>query len=63
MKTFHVDATTKKEIMDEMVIALFIKEITEEVTDFYSEYYLGDIEVYNYEVPEKFQDYLVKPFR
>ena len=33
-----------------MVIALFIEEITGEVIDFYSEYYSGEIAVYNYEV-------------
>lgn len=46
----NVDATTEKEITDELVIALFIKEITDEVTGFYSEYYSGEIQVYNYEV-------------
>lgn len=50
VETFNVDATTKKEITDELVIALFIKEITDEVSNFYSEYYSGEIEVYNYEV-------------
>lgn len=49
-ETFNMDATTEKEITDELVIALFIKEITDEVTGFYSEYYSGEIEVYNYEV-------------
>ncbi len=49
-ETFNVDATTEKEITDELVIALFIKEITDEVTGFYSEYYSGEIQVYNYEV-------------
>lgn len=50
VETFNVEATTKKEITDELVIALFIKEITDEVSNFYSEYYSGEIEVYNYEV-------------
>ena len=36
-ETFNVDATTEK-------------EITDEVTGFYSEYYSGEIEVYDYEV-------------
>ncbi|MDE7202229.1 MAG: DUF3888 domain-containing protein [Lachnospiraceae bacterium] len=49
-ETLNVGATTEKEITDELVIALFIKEITDEVTGFYSEYYSGEIEVYNYEV-------------
>lgn len=40
----------KRKNTDELVIALFIKEITDEVTGFYSEYYSGEIQVYNYEV-------------
>ena len=48
--TFNVNAITREEITDELVIALFIEEITGEVIDFYSEYYSGEIAVYNYEV-------------
>lgn len=50
IETFNVDATTKEEITDELVVALFIKEITDEIINFYSEYYSGKIQVYNYEV-------------
>ncbi len=50
IETFNVDSTTKEEITDELVIALFIEDITKEVTGFYSEYYSGEIAVYNYEV-------------
>ncbi len=50
METFNVDAITKEEISDELIIALFIEDITKEITAFYSEYYSGEIEVYNYEV-------------
>lgn len=50
IKTFSVDASTKEEITDELIIALFITEITDEITNFYSKYYPGEIEVYNYEV-------------
>lgn len=49
-ETFSMDSVTKEEITDELVIALFIKDITNELTDFYSEYYSGEIAVYNYEV-------------
>lgn len=49
-ETFSTDSVTKEEITDELVIALFIKDITDELTDFYSEYYSGEIAVYNYEV-------------
>ncbi len=50
METFNVNSTTKEEITDELVVALFIEEITNEIIDFYSEYYSGEIEVYNYEI-------------
>nr|WP_300662998.1 DUF3888 domain-containing protein [uncultured Acetatifactor sp.] len=48
--TFSVDSGTEEEITDELVIALFIEDITNEITDFYSAYYSGEITVYNYEV-------------
>ncbi len=50
IETFHMDSTTTEEITDELVIALFIEDITEEIMNFYSEYYSGEIAVYNYEV-------------
>ena len=50
IETFNVDSTTKEEITEEMVITLFIEDITKEITGVYSEYYLGEIEVYTYEV-------------
>lgn len=50
METFSVDSVTKEEITDELVIALFIDDIMARVTEFYPEYYLGEIMVYNYEV-------------
>lgn len=50
IETFNVDSTTKEEITDELVIALFIEDITKEVTGFYSEYYSGEIAVYDYEI-------------
>lgn len=50
LETFDVNSITEEEITDELVIALFIKEITNEVINYYSKYYLGEIEVYNYEV-------------
>ena len=49
-ETFNVDSTTKEEITDELIIALFITEIKDEITNYYSEYYSGEIEVYDYEV-------------
>ena len=45
-----MDSTTKEEITDELVIALFIGDITKEITGFYTEYYSGELAVYNYEV-------------
>lgn len=50
IETFNVHASTKEKITDELIIALFMTEITDEITHFYSEYYSGEIEVYNYEV-------------
>ena len=50
IETFNVDSITKEEITDELIIALFIEDITEEIMNFYSEYYSGEIAVYNYEV-------------
>lgn len=50
METFDMDLTTKEEITDELVTALFIEDITKEIINFYSEYYSGEIAVYNYEV-------------
>ncbi len=49
IETFNVNSTTKEDITDELIIALFIEDITKEIADFYSEYYLGEIAVYNYE--------------
>lgn len=45
-----MDSITKEEIKDELVIALLIEDITKEIKRFYSEYYSGEIAVYNYEV-------------
>lgn len=49
VETFHVSATTEDEIKDELIIALFIESITKNVNMFYSEYYTGQIMIYNYE--------------
>lgn len=50
VKTFNADAITKEEVTDELLIALFIEDITNTVTNFYSEYYSGEIAIYNYEI-------------
>lgn len=50
IETFNMDSITKEEITDELAIALFIEDITEEIMNFYSEYYSGEIAVYNYEI-------------
>lgn len=49
METFSVSAKTEEEIEDELIIALFIEDIRNEITSFYSGYYSGMIMVYNYE--------------
>ena len=38
IETFNMDAATKEEITDELLIALFIEDITNVVTKFKSEY-------------------------
>lgn len=48
-ETFSVSATTEDEIKDELIIAIFIESITNNINMFYSEYYSGQIMVYNYE--------------
>lgn len=53
VETFSVDSTTKKEITDELVIALFMEKITDEILNFYSEFYSGEMIVYNYEITIK----------
>ena len=50
MPTFSVNAVTEDEIEDELLIALFVKSITKYVDHFYSEFYSGQIAVYNYEI-------------
>ncbi|MCM1279934.1 MAG: DUF3888 domain-containing protein [Robinsoniella sp.] len=50
IETFNVDSTTKEDITDELIIALFIEDIAKEAANFYSEYYVGEIAVYNYEI-------------
>ncbi len=50
IETFNADAATKEEITDELVIAFFIEDITNLIKDFYSEYYSGEIAVYDYEI-------------
>ena len=49
VETFSVNAVTKDDIKDELIIAVFIDSITGYINDFYSEFYTGQIAVYNYE--------------
>ncbi|MCM1326056.1 MAG: DUF3888 domain-containing protein [Bacteroidales bacterium] len=49
IETFSVDSLTEEEITDELIIALFMEEITKEVTNFYKEFYSGELMVYLYE--------------
>ena len=50
IETFNVDSTTEEDTTDELIIVLFIEDITKEAANFYSEYYAGEIAVYNYEI-------------
>ena len=48
-ETFSVSAVTENEVKDELIVAVFIESIRKHVQDFYSEFYTGEIAVYNYE--------------
>lgn len=50
MAVFNVNAKTEEEITDELIIALFVDNIRNDILNFYSEYYSGEIEIYNYEI-------------
>ncbi len=49
LETFNVNSVTSDEIKDEMIVAMFIENIRKHVENFYSEYYSGEIAIYNYE--------------
>ena len=47
-ETFSVSAVTEDEIKDELIIAVFIESIRKHVQDYYSEFYAGEVMIYNY---------------
>ena len=47
---FDVNAVTEEELKDELIVAIFVESITNYVNDYYSEFYSGQIMVYNYEI-------------
>ena len=47
---FDVNAVTEEELKDELIVAIFVESITKYVNDYYSEFYSGQIMVYNYEI-------------
>ena len=49
LQTFNVNAVTEEEIKDELIIAIFIESIRKYTDDHYSEFYAGQIMIYNYE--------------
>ena len=49
-ETFSVNAVTEDEIKDELIIAIFVGNITDHINDFYAQIYSGQIAVYNYEI-------------
>lgn len=49
VQTFSVNAVTEDEIKDELIIAIFIDSIRKYAVDYYSEFYAGQIAIYNYE--------------
>jgi hypothetical protein len=48
--TFNVDVTSPAEIKDELIIALFIEDITSASDGFYDEYFTMTPAIYNYEI-------------
>ena len=48
-ETFNVNSITSDEIKDELITAMFIENIRKQTENFYSEYYSGQIQIYNYE--------------
>jgi hypothetical protein len=49
ISTFSVDATTQAEIKDELIIALFQKNIIADSNKFYDKYFSDGLEYFNYE--------------
>lgn len=47
--TFSYKATTKDEIKDELIIALFMNNIKEDASRFYHNYFSTELEYFNYE--------------
>lgn len=50
LETFNVNAVSESEIKDELIIAIFVENIRGSVSKYYSEFYSGEIAVYNYEI-------------
>lgn len=48
--TFNVNVTSPAEIKDELIIALFIEDITSASDGFYDEYFTMTPAIYNYEI-------------
>jgi len=49
VETLDKNVTTENEIKDELISTLFIEIITNDIINFYSEYYAGEIAIYDYE--------------
>lgn len=49
-ETFNVNVKTTEEITEELIIAFLIENINKDVQNYYSQYYSGEIAVYNYEI-------------
>lgn len=50
LPVFSVSNTTKDELENELIIALFFKDIDSAVQSYYSNYFSIPLEVYNYEI-------------
>lgn len=49
IEAFSVSAVTENEIKDELIVAVFSESIRKHVQNYYSEFYTGEVAVYNYE--------------
>ena len=49
VQTFNINEVTEEEIKDELIIAIFIESIRKYAGEYYSEFYAGQIAIYNYE--------------
>lgn len=50
IETFNFNVQSPNELKNELIIAFMINNIENDIVNFYSQYYSGNIAIYNYEV-------------